>query len=91
MLKFSLAVLALWTSHGTRIMGVLVAVLGALHVFDDQIMELWFTPRGDQIFKLCVDITDYMIMGAGAVIIRRGYTNARREGEGPVVPGDPQP
>lgn len=78
---------ALWRSHGTRIMGWVVAFLGAIHVFDDQIMELWFSPRGDQIFKLVVNITDYMLLGAGAVIVRRGYTNARREGETPFTPG----
>jgi hypothetical protein len=80
----------LWRSHGTRIMGWVVAILGALQVFEDQAMVLWWSDRGDLLFEFWVDVSNYMLMGAGAVIIRRGYTNARREGETPVVPGEGQ-
>ncbi len=78
----------LWTNHGTKVMGYAVAILGALQVFEDQAMVLWWSDRGDLLFEFWVDVSNYLLMGAGAVIIRRGYTNARREGETPFVPGE---
>lgn len=82
---------ALWRSSGTRIMGWAVAILGALQVFEDQAMVLWWSTRGDLLFEFWVDVSNYLLMGAGAVIIRRGYTNARRAGEEPIVPGEQVP
>lgn len=78
----------LWRDHGTKVMGYLVAVLGALTAFKDRIAFLWWSDRGDQVFFLLVDIASYLIIGAGAIIIRRGYTNSRREGEEAWRPGD---
>jgi hypothetical protein len=80
----------LWAEHGTKIMGVLVACLGALTAFADRFKALWWTDRGDLIFQLVVDVASYLIIGAGAIIIRRGYSNARRPGETPYVPGEGQ-
>jgi hypothetical protein len=80
----------LWEHHGTKIMGWLVAVLGALTAFADRFKELFWTDRGDLIFQLIVDIASYLLIGAGAVIIRRGYTNKRRAGETPFRPGETQ-
>ena len=91
-MKFFRAMRDFWRSHGTRIMGWAVAILSALHVFDDQATELWWSDRGDLLFKFWVDVTDYLLLGAGAIIIRRGYTNARRAEEAPITPGiDPPP
>lgn len=78
----------LWRDHGTKIAGWLVAILGALTAFADRITELFFDDRGAAIFRLAVDIASYLIIGAGAIIIRRGYTNSRREGEEAWRPGD---
>lgn len=77
-----------WNDHGTKIMGWLVAVLGALTAFADRFKELFWSERGDLIFQLVVDIASYLLIGAGAVIIRRGYTNKRRDGEKPFTPGE---
>lgn len=72
-------------------MGWLVAFLGAATAFKDRFAAIFFTDRGDQIFFLLTDVASYLLIGAGAVIIRRGYTNSRREGEGPWRPGDEAP
>jgi hypothetical protein len=80
-----------WKSHGTRIMGYVVAILGAAVAFRDRITALWFSDRGDQIFMLLVDIASYMLIGAGAIIVRRGYTNSRVKGEKAFRPGETPP
>ncbi len=80
----------LWAEHGTKVMGYLVAVLGALTAFADRFKALFWSDRGDLIFQLTVDVASYLIIGAGAIIIRRGYSNKRREGETPFVPGESQ-
>lgn len=82
----------LWRHHGTKIMGWAVAVLGALSAFDTDIKALWWEDRGDQIFSLIVKVANYLLIGAGAIIVRRGYNNSRRSGEAPFTPGiDPPP
>ncbi len=77
-----------WTANGTKIMGYLVALLGALSAFDTDFKALFWSDRGDQIFSLVVKVANYLLIGAGAIIIRRGYTNTRRAGEAPFTPGE---
>ncbi len=79
---------SLWTNHATKILGYLVAVLGALSAFDTDFKALFWSDRGDQIFSLVVKVANYLLIGAGAIIIRRGYTNTRRAGETPFTPGE---
>lgn len=64
-----------WAAHGTKALGWFTGVVGGIVAFQDQIMEIWFDERGDKIFKLLVGIMAYMVMGAGAAIVKRGYTN----------------
>ncbi len=77
-----------WADHGTKLMGWAVAALGALTAFADRFKVLFWTERGDMLFQLFVDIASYLLIGAGAVIIRRGYSNTRRAEETPYVPGE---
>lgn len=79
---------SLWTHHGTKLMGYAVALLGALSAFDTDFKALFWSDRGDQIFSLVVKVANYLLIGAGAIIIRRGYTNTRRAGETPFRPGE---
>lgn len=81
---------SLWRHHGTKIMGWLVAILGAMTAFKDRFAAIWWSDRGDQIYFLIVDVASYLLIGAGAIIIRRGYSNSRREGEQPFIPGESQ-
>lgn len=77
-----------WDRSGTKIMGGVVAILGALSAFDTDFKALFWSDRGDQIFSLVVKVANYLLIGAGAIIIRRGYTNTRRAGETPFRPGE---
>ncbi len=78
----------MWNNHGTKIMGWFVAILGAMTAFADDITALWWDDRGDLKYQLCVKVANYLLVGAGAIIIRRGYSNTRRAGEKPVTPGE---
>lgn len=82
----------LWREHATKLMGWVVACIGALTAFADRFKVLFWSDRGDLIFQLVVDVASYLLIGAGAIIIRRGYTNTRRAGEAPITPGvEPPP
>lgn len=79
---------SVWRNHGTKLMGVLVAVLGGLSAFESDFTQLWWDDRGDMKFRLFVKFSQYLLVGAGAILIRRGYTNSRMAGETPYRPGE---
>lgn len=63
---------ALWKAHGTKLLGVLVAVAAFADTYMTDILEvipLGYRPLG----KL-------LICGLAYFVVRRGYTNDRRPG-----------
>jgi hypothetical protein len=65
----------LWKEHGTKILGAVVITLGAVGSAEAQIKML-LPERGGITFDLLMNILNYLFIGAGAAVIRRGFTNS---------------
>lgn len=66
-----------WNVDGTKILGTVVLLLGLVKVSATQFHQL-LSDEWDIIFDIAVNSIDYLFVGAGAVIIKRGYTNTKR-------------
>jgi hypothetical protein len=56
-----------WREHGTKLLGSLTVVLGAM-----QALTLWFTPRGLQLVGCAAAIV-------GGLTVRRGFQNSANQ------------
>jgi len=72
----------LWRDNGTKILGIMVVVLGTLGAASPQIHEL-LPPKGDTVFDLLMAALNYLFIGAGAAVIRRGFTNSAASNDPP--------
>lgn len=74
-----------WKKHGTKVLGFLVMLVSFIATQKEKITP-HLSPSGAFWFELAMSFYDYSMLGAGALIMKRGWTNSKVLQGGLIIP-----